>query len=142
MPASPSASSFGLDRVVAKDGDDRVNLLAQEGLVILGVHVGVLAAVRLHDRAAEILDLGDRALEGLAIPVVLSAADRDTNDLARQGRVGVRLLAASAAAAGGQAEARDDGQGQEGLGDSASSHVVTLSSYARSWCMAGRGRVP
>jgi len=98
-----------VDRGVTEDRDDRVDVLREEDVVVLRVQGVVAVAVGGQRRAAELGDLVDRALEGLAVPEVLRSDDRDADGLARE-----RLAGVDALAVGGRAVGRDGRTAAEG----------------------------
>ena len=113
-----------VDRGVAEDRDDGVDVLSEEDVVVLRVQGVVAVAVGGQHGAAELLDLVDRTLEGLAVPEVLRADDGDADRLARERLAGVDALAVRGGGLGrdgratgeGQARRHDDRRkGEEGL---------------------------
>ena len=86
----PQRRELGLDRVVAEDRDDRVDLVGQEDVVVVGVDLVVAPAIDGHDLAAQALDRLGGAVERLAVPEVLRADDGHADALAVERQIVLR----------------------------------------------------
>jgi hypothetical protein len=68
---------LGLNSTITKDGNDRVNALVQQDIVVVCMDLIVTPAINCDDCPAKFLDSADSAVKRLTVPEVLRTDNSD-----------------------------------------------------------------